>query len=204
MSIKKYKNFKGIKEVRRPKKCPVLDFSPLVESDVYKDMLEMGFVEVVRGKYNEIETVRSDSQRSFKDSLGNIAFFNEDLRPGRGSGPNYPYINIKHDGGVRVVHGPSKSSEFPRLNEGLRRSCMTIDDYIFKMSFLVKYLLDKQGFPLTEEDLYGDKSYRDIIKEGLNKDPSLAAKITIPTSIKKEDTVAKGSSLLKRFGAFDD
>jgi hypothetical protein len=212
MSIKKYKSFKGIKEVRRPKKCPVLDFTPLIESDTYKDMIEMGFLEVVKGKYNEIETLRSDAQRSFKDSLGNIAFFHPDLSGGRGSGPNYPYINIKHDGGVRSVQGPSRSTEFvPGRSDAFRsfapefkRTCMTIDDYLFKMSFLIKYLIHKQGFPIPEADLYGEKSYRDVIKEVLRSDPSLASKITIPSSIKREDTVAKGASLLKRFGAFDD
>ena len=201
--MKNYKNFRGIKEVRRPKKCPVLNFAPIRESDVFKDMLEMGFVESLPDKPAGIQTEGPSEERHFKDRLGNIAFYHPELARGS-SKEGYPHYNIKHDGQVRVVQGPTKAVEYPGLSMDLRRECMTVEDYLFKMGFLVKLLLQKQGFRISEEDLYGRKSYKDVISEGLKINPSLAQKITIPSSLKKTDDVAKGSSILKRFGAFGD
>ena len=91
--MQKYKKFRAVNEVRRPKQCPILDFTPIINSEVYSDMMGMGFVEVTKGnKYNEIETVRADVQRSFKDSLGNIGFYHPVL--GGNKKPGYPYYNI--------------------------------------------------------------------------------------------------------------
>jgi len=202
-NMENYKNFRGIKEVRRPKKCPVLNFAPIRESDVFKDMMEMGFVEALPDKPAGIQTEGPSEERHFKDRLGNIAFYHPELARGSRK-QGYPQYNIKHDGNVRVVQGPSKSTEYPRLSMDLRRVCMTVEDYLFKMGFLVKLLLQKQGFRISEEDLYGMKSYKDVISEGLKINPSLAQKITIPSSLKRTDDVAKGSSILKRFGAFGD
>ena len=201
--MENYKNFRGIKEVRRPKKCPVLNFAPIRESDVFKDMIEMGFVEALPDKPAGVQTEGPSEQRHFKDRLGNIAFYHPELARGSRK-PGYPQYNIKHDGQVRVVQGPSKSTEYPRLSMDLRKECMTVEDYLFKMGFLIKLLFKKQGFRISEEDLYGTKSYKDVVLEALADDPSLAQKITIPPSLKRKEDFVKGVSLLKRLGRFGD
>lgn len=201
--MQNYKNFRRIKEKRSDKKCPVLNFAPIRESDTFKDMMAMGFVEALPDKPAGIETEGPTEQRNFKDRLGNIAFYHPELTGGSKK-QGYPHYNIKHDGQVRIVQGPSKAVEYPRLSMDLRKKCMTVEDYLFKMGFLVKLLLQKQGFRISEEDLYGVKSYQDVVLEGLKDNPSLAQKITIPPSLKRKDDFVKGTSLLKRFGAFGD
>lgn len=209
MSIKNYKNFMSIEEVRRPKKCPVLDFSPLVDSEVYKDMVGMGFMEVVKDTHSdEIITKRMSEERSFKDRLGNIGFYHPSFkgarltsRASRNQKNGYPYFNIKFDGGLRVVEGPNNSAAFPHLTNDLLKECMTLDDYIYKMSFLVKYTIRHQGFPITHEELYSNESYKDIILRKLEENPKYSEGITLPPSLKDED-IAGGVSLLKRSGIF--
>jgi hypothetical protein len=197
--MKKYEDFRAIKEVRRPKKCPVLNFKPIRESETYKDMLAMGFTERLADNPEGIEVAGTEEQRYFKDRLGNIAFFHPKLA----SKPNYPYYNIMHNGSIRVWVGSSKSSEYAGLSTDLRRSCMTAEDYIFKMGFLIKLLIQREGFPITDQELMNDESYKDLIRKKMEEDPSRAQKITIPPSLKGED-IGKGASLLKRFGGFGE
>lgn len=198
--MKNYNDFQKIQEVRRPKKCPVLNFKPIRESETYTDMIAMGFIEALPEKPLGIETEGPPTERHFKDRLGNIAFSHPNFRSSK---PGYPQYNIQHNGSIRVVTGPSKSSEFPRLNSDLRRSCMTIEDYLFKMGFLVKYLVRNQGFPVTDEELYGPISYKDLIRKKMEENPEVVKKIEIPPSLKSED-LGKGANILKRFGGFDD
>ena len=198
--MKNYKNFQKIQEVRRPKKCPVLSFKPIRDSETYKDMIAMGFIESLPEKPLGIETEGPPTERHFKDRLGNIAFFHKKFESNK---QGYPQYNIQHNGSIRVVTGPSKSSEFPRLNTDLRRTCMTSEDYLFKMGFLIKYLVRGQGFPITEEELYSDISYKDLIRKKMEENPEVVKKIEIPPSLKGED-LGKGANILKRFGGFDD
>lgn len=217
MSIKNYKGFKKIQEVRTAKKCKVLDFRPIRNSEVYKDMMELGFLEVIAENPAGIDVTGTAEQRYFKDRLGNIGFFHPSLeRPGK---RDYPYFNIKHntvndknssDYGmsyltIRVCTGPSKSgAEFPRLAE-VRRSCVTLEDYFDRMGFLIKYLVRSLGFPVTENELYSDESYQSLISRNLEENPALSSKLpVVPSSIKKSSETSKGSSLLKSLGAFDD
>lgn len=196
--MESYKNFRSVKEVRRAKKCPVLNFQPIRESDVYKDMQAMGWTEMIAENPIGIEKTGPEEQRYFKDRLGNIAFRHESMR---GPKQGYPQYNIMHNGSIRVVVGPSKSSEFPRLNTDLRRACMTVEDYLFKMSFLIKYILKMEGFPITEAEVYGPESYKDVIRRKIEEDPSNVSKISVlPPSMKKADDLMKGASVLKRFG----
>jgi hypothetical protein len=206
MNIKNYKNFKSVDEVRRSKKCPILDFSPLVDSVVYKDMVGMGFREVVKETHaDEITTRRMSGERSFKDRLGNMGFYHKSFkgarltsRASRNQKEGYPYFNIKFDGSIRVVEGYNNSAEFPRLTTDLKKECMTLDDYIFKMSFLIKYTIKYEGFPMTDEELYGTEPYISIIERKMKENPTVVKNITIPPSI-KDTPLAKGAELLRRF-----
>lgn len=197
--MKKYEDFRALKEVRRPKKCPVLNFKPIRESETYSDMLAMGFVERLADNPEGIEVAGTEEQRYFKDRLGNIAFFHPKLA----SKPNYPYYNIMHNGSIKVWIGSSKSAEYAGLSTDLRRACMTSEDYLFKMGFLIKLLIQKEGFPVSDQDLMNDESYKDLIRRKMEEDPSSVQKITIPPSLKGED-LGKGASLLKRFGGFGE
>jgi len=206
MEVKNYKNFRAIQEVRRPRKCAVLDFTPIVESEAYKDLIGMGFVEVVRDKYtDELVTMRKEGEGSFKDRLGNIGFYHPAFKGSRltrrASGSQkegYPYFNIRQNGAFRVCEGPNNSAEFPGLNNDLRRPCMTVEDYIYKMSFLVKYTIKFQGFPMNGDELYGSESYKDLILRKMEENPRVMKGISVPPSLAKTD-VGKGTSILQRF-----
>lgn len=201
--MKKYQEFQKIQEVRKPKKCPVLSFKPIRDSETFSDMLAMGFVEALPEKPAGIETEGPSEQRNFKDRLGNIAFYHPRFSwMTRTTG--YPHFNIMHNGSVRIVVGKTKSSEFPGLNQDLRRACMTVQDYLFKMGFLIKYLVKEQGLPMSDQELYGEESYKDLILRKIKEDPSSSKNIEIPPSLKKSDETAAGASIIKRFGGFDD
>lgn len=210
MSLKNYNDFKTIQEVRRAKQCPILDFSPLVESQVYQDMVGMGFLEVVRDTHSdEIVTRRMDKERSFKDRLGNIGFYHSIFkgarltsRASRTQKEGYPYFNIKFDGGFRVCEGPQNTAEFPGLNQDLRRKCMTIEDYIYKMQFLIKYAIKYQGFPITTEQLYSSESYNDIILKEIKERPRSLKGIILPPSL-NQTPEGRSASILQKFNFGD-
>lgn len=234
MSIKKYDNFRKIQEVRREKKCPVLSFKPIRESETYTDMIGMGWIEVLADNPKGIISFATEEERSHKDRMGNIAFYHPVFkgsrltnRATRNAEEGYPHFNIKHDGGVRVVEGFGNTAELPRLNTDLRRTCMTVEDYLYKMSFLIKYGIREQGFPVTNEELYSNETYKDLIRRKMKEDPSVVKHfknvdlpkdpreprmagsekehriVTLPPSL-KEDDLGKGVDLLKRFGLFGE
>lgn len=203
--MKKYQDFKKIQEVRRGKKCPVLSFKPIRDSEIYKDMIGMGFLEMLPPSAETALGTRAITvtaeETHFKDKLGNIAFFHPDFE---GPKQNYPQYNIMHNGSIRVVTGPSKTSEFPRLSTDLKRTCMTVEDYLYKMNFLVKYLIRYQGFPVTDTELYNDESYKTLIDRKMKADPSVIKSIKVlPSSLAQTD-FGKGARALKRFGAFGE
>lgn len=194
--MKSYKNFRSVTEVRRPKKCPVLSFQPIRESEIYKDMHGMGWSEMIAENPIGIEKRGPEEQRYFKDRLGNIAFKHESMRSPKSG---YPQYNIQHNGSIRVVTGPSKSSEFPRLNTDLRRSCMTVEDYLYKMNFLVKYIMKMEGAPITEEDVYSSESYKDLVLSKIQKNPKDVTKFQhIPPSL-TDNKIIKGARVMGRF-----
>jgi hypothetical protein len=80
---------------------------------------------------------------------------------------------------------------------------MTAEDYIFKMGFLIKYILRQQGVPISEEELLGNETYKDVLRRKMEEDPEIVKKFEIPPSLKGED-LGKGANILKRFGGFDD
>ena len=232
MKVKNYKNFRKLQEIRRQKKCPVLSFKPIRESETYQDMIGMGWIEVLADNPAGILAYASEEERSHKDRMGNIAFYHPVFKGTRltrratGNAPDgYPHFNIKHDGGVRVVEGIGNTAEFPRLNTDLTRTCMTIEDYLYKMSFLIKYAIREQGFPISVEELYNNESYKDIIKRKMDENPSVIKyfkdvevpsdpregslssspkihkQVSLPPSLKNSD-LGKSASMLKRFGVF--
>jgi hypothetical protein len=79
---------------------------------------------------------------------------------------------------------------------------MTVEDYLFKMGFLIKYLLREKGLQINNQELYGEESYKDLILRKIKEDPSAAKNIEIPPSLKKSDDTAMGASVIKRFGGF--
>ena len=233
MKVKNYKNFIKLQEVRREKKCPVLSFKPIRESETYQDMIGMGWIEVLADNPKGILAWATAEERSHKDRMGHIAFYHPVFQGRRltrratsNAPEGYPHFNIKHDGGVRVVEGLQNSAEFPRLNTDLTRSCMTIEDYLYKMSFLIKYAMREQGFPISDSELYDNESYKYLVKRKMDEDPSVIKyfkdvevpsdpretsiagsekifkNVSLPPSLKGSD-LGKGASMLKRFGGFE-
>ena len=223
MNIKNYPDFKKnneekVNEVRTQKKCQMPDFEAVITSDTYNDMMAMGFVEVTKDTHGEVIVTKraTGGIRGFKDSLGNIGFYHPELAKGNRK-PGYPYYNIKFDNVpknspdsglsfliIKVNTGPSKSHPYPKQNiEHKDKSCINAEDYLQLMGFLIKVLIKKQGFPITERELSDTESYKDVIRRKMTEDPSVVKKIEIPPSLKKEE-LGKGASALKEFGAFGD
>jgi hypothetical protein len=208
MSIKNYKNFQTIDEVRKAKKCPVVSFKPIRDSETYQDMMGMGFIEVLADNPLGILAKASEEERNFKDRLGNIAFYHPAFkgarltyRASRNATEGYPHFNIKHDGGLRVVEGESNTAELPGVSDNLRNKCMTVQDYIFKFSFLIKYTMAKGGLSMTDTELFGDEAYKDLIGRRIKEDPTVMKKLDmqfIPPSL-RDTALAKGTGILKRF-----
>jgi len=232
MQVKNYKNFRKLQEVRREKKCPVLSFKPIRESEIYQDMIGMGWIEVLADNPKGVLAWATAEERSHKDRMGNIAFYHPVFQGKRltrratsNAPEGYPHFNIKHDGGVRVVEGLQNSAEFPRLNTDLTKSCMTIEDYLYKMNFLIKYAMREQGFPITETELYDSESYKGLIKRKMEEDPTVIKhfkdvdvpsdpretsiagsqkiykQVSLPPSLKDND-LGKAAAMMKRFGTF--
>jgi len=144
-------------------------------------------------------------QGIFKDRLGNIGFYHPAFkgarltrRATRTQREGYPYFNIKFDGGFRVCEGPQNTAEFPGLNQDLREKCMTIEDYIYKLSFLVKYTIKYQGFPMTSEELYSKEPYKEMILRKIEEKPSVMKGISVPPSL-NNTAAGRTTSILQRF-----
>ena len=211
MKVKNYTNFRKIQEVRRDKKCPVLSFKPVRESETYKDMIGMGWIEVLADNPRGVTSWATEEERSHKDRMGNMAFYHPVFKGSRltrratsNAPEGYPHFNIKHDGGVRVVEGKENSAELPRLTT---------------------YGMREQGFPISNEELYSEESYKDLVKRKMDEDPSVIKyfkdvevpsdpretsiagsekifkNVSLPPSLKGSD-LGKGASMLKRFGGF--
>lgn len=209
MEIKNYKNFKSLLEMpRRPKKCPVLNFKPIRESETYQDMMGMGFIEVLADNPAGILAKATDEERNFKDRLGNIAFYHPAFkgarlthRASRSAGEGYPHFNIKHDGALRVVEGENNTAELPGVSTDLRRACMTVEDYLFKMSFLIKYTMIEGGLSMSNQELFGNETYKDLIIRKIKEDPKVMKNVDIsfiPPSM-RDNPIYKGTAILKRF-----
>ena len=71
--VSKFNKWKSIKEVRTERKCKILDFTPLRESDLYKDLIALGYVEV-----NGRDQVRLEDERyqvaTQNELQGNLRF----------------------------------------------------------------------------------------------------------------------------------
>lgn len=208
MRIKNYKNFQTIDEVRKAKKCPVVSFKPIRDSQTYQDMIGMGFIEVLADNPLGILAKASEEERNFKDRLGNIAFYHPIFqgarlthRASRSSGEGYPHFNIKHDGALRVVEGSNNTAELPGISTDLKNACMTIEDYIFKMSFLIKYTMNRAGLKMSDSDLFGNETYKEFIERKIKDDPTIMKNLDIkfiPPSL-RDTSLAKGTAILKRF-----
>lgn len=216
MDIKRFKNFVKMDEARTQPKCKIESFAPLRESREYKDLISMGF--------NEVETPRTrghqpkiGQEQYKKDTDGNLSFHHPAMRNiGQVQDPgskrniyqampkakeNMPYVNIKRDGGVKVNIDFNKSYWLANMTM-IDKECKTIEDYYRKMSNVIKYVCNLQGFPLSTEEIYSEESYRDVISRKLAEAPSLIKYIQIPESVRATDDIAAGAEILKGFKIF--
>ena len=76
--MKQKKSTGLLKEARRPVKCKVIDWAPLEESVIYKDMIAMGWERV------------TTAQRQL---MGNLQFRHPEITVG-GARPGYPIFKI--------------------------------------------------------------------------------------------------------------
>jgi len=208
--MKGKKSTGALNEVRRPVKCRVIDWAPLEETEIYTDMIAMGWERI------------TTAQRQL---MGNLQFYHKDFAGMIGNRETgYPIFKINHHGGTKetaemgtimVQVGENLSYELNntrkspisvygyRGHEHLIKKCATWEDYLPKMNFLMKLLLKKKGvFPISDSEMFSTETYGELIKRRCKEDASLYNKIEdkIPPSVKDIEKKAKLIRGLKLFG----
>ena len=60
-NVSKFNKWKFVKEARKPRKCPIIDFTPIREAELYKDVISLGWVEVNAQGHPRIEQAMEDA-----------------------------------------------------------------------------------------------------------------------------------------------
>ncbi len=207
--MKQKKSTGLLKEARRPVKCKVIDWAPLEETVIYKDMIAMGWERV------------TTAQRQL---MGNLQFRHPDITA-RGARSGYPIFKINHHGGTKETaemgtimilvdenlsyelnntrKSPITAPEY-RRHEHLIKVCAEWEDYLPKMDFLMKLILKRKGlFPISDAEMYGTETYAQLIKRKCREDASLYNKIEdkIPPSVRE---IEKPAKLIKSLGIWNE
>jgi hypothetical protein len=54
-NVSKFNKWKFVQEARKPRKCPIIDFTPIRDSELYSDVISLGWVEVNAQGHPRIE-----------------------------------------------------------------------------------------------------------------------------------------------------
>ncbi len=209
MSVMNYKSFLDLNEMpTRKKVCPLINLNDVRASEAYSDLISLGFKEERLPEPREGAGFSDQRER-----MGNIAFSHKTKTGASG----YPQYMIKGDksGTIRVMTEPNRSEAFWLNYKGgatttrfghshrLSQRCMTEDDYIYKIGFLIKWILRTEGFPFDIEELGSSLQYKEAITEKIKSNPSLIKTVgNLPKSLAGEE-LAKALVEVNDFKIFD-
>ena len=192
--VSKFNKWKSIKEVRTERKCKILDFTPLRESDLYKDLIALGYVEV-KGR----DQVRLEDERyqvaTQNELQGNLRFKHEKF-------PRTIRVNLN---GAVWEDDPynlerMKSGKAFRINIAYgsdpkwTKECLDIEDYKNRLEYLIKKLLHAEGF-ITHDELLNKEGGVEIIKRKIDENVDNIKKLrTVPPSLKDDAEYVKTAS----------
>lgn len=143
---------------RREVKCQFTskDWEKLVESEVYNDLISMGWEEITT---------------PFRKSMGNIVFYHERFFP-------WDDYRINRNGLIVVSDKRTENQKTLITKEETiyGRECATISDYVRKMDFLMKLTLQKMlntknSSIISADELVTQTSYKDQLRQKLSEDP---------------------------------
>lgn len=164
-SLKLFETWNILNEIRKKRVCPVIDFTPLRESSVYKDLTALGWEEVTPyqgGKQGNLRFQHSAFPRSIRLNLNGAIW--EDEKTGKA---HRIYLDADTD---------------PKW----QKQCLNMRDYENRIEYLIKKLLQRDGF-ITREELVNSEGGVEIIKRKLKENPLSVKKLrTVPPSLKDD------------------
>lgn len=194
-NVSKFNNWKTLREARKPRKCPIVDFTPLRESELYKDFTSLGWVEVnAQGK----ERIDPAMELGKTELTYQIQYQGEKQGNLRFKHPEFPMIVRMNLNGAIWQDAPSGRAYRINLDYDhdpkWSQTCLTIEEYKNRLEYLIKMLLEKEGF-ITRQELVNKEGGVEIIKRKLDEDPQNIKKLkTIPTSLKDDNDFLKVSA----------
>ncbi len=194
-------NIWRVNEVRRPRKCAIVDFTPLRESPLYQDLISLGWVEVnAQGNKRidpalELGKTELTYQVQYQgEKQGNLRFKHEKF-PDR-------IIRMNING---AIWEDAPSGRAYRINiewdhdPKWFKECLSLDDYKDRLEYLIKKLLHAEGF-ITRQELLNTEGGVEIIKRKIDEDAVNVKKLrTVPPSLEKDADYLKAAA---DFGIF--
>jgi hypothetical protein len=201
-TLKNFDKWNSIKEARKPRKCPILDFGPLRESTVYKDLISLGWVEVNAQGVERIDPALELGKTELKyqvqfqgEKQGNLRFKHERYANS---------IRVNMNGRVWEDAPSGKAYEITLsydYDSKWTKACLTVDEYKDRLEYLIKKLLYDDGF-INRNELVNAEGGVEIIKRKLDEDPTSVKKLrTVPPSLQQDQGYLK---TVDEYGFFED
>ena len=178
--ISKFTKWGLVNEVRKNRVCPVIDFAPLRESQVYKDLISLGWEEVnAKGEPRlSAETFQGERQ-------GNLRFMH----------PQFPRsIRINLNGAIWEDERTGKAHriyiEYDHDPKWFK-NCLNMGDYENRLEYLIKKLLYAQNW-ISKQELVSAEGALELIKRKLDEFPeSVKTLKVIPPSLQQDQGYLK-------------
>jgi len=178
--VSKFVKWGLIDETRKPRKCVVVEFGPLRETQIYKDAIGLGWVEVdaQRNPRLEAETFQGERQ-------GNLRFMHK--RFGRS-------IRLNMNGAIWEDEVTGKAHRIwieQDHDPKWFKNCLDMNDYETRLEYLVKKLLYDDSF-ITKEELVSIEGGIEIIKRKIEENPKNIKDLkTVPPSLEQDQGYLK-------------
>ena len=202
-SLFKFENWEFLIEMARTaRKCPIVDFRPLMQTPNYKDILYLGGREVSPQQGKKQGNLRFDYP-DFKMTIRlnqNGAIWED---PRRDEGPNLGADALEFDteaelyGQAPMANRDGKAVQiFPQGFESQKyfQTCLTIEDFDLRLEFIIKRILLRKGF-FTKEEVNSDDSPNTLILKKISEDIEELAKLqtlnAVPPSLDLTDAIGK-------------
>lgn len=184
--VSKFDKWKSIKEVRTKRKCTIPDFTPLRETDLYKDLISLGYVEVnARGEERLADERYQVAYQGEKQ--GNLRFkhekFPRSIRMNLNGAiwEDDPY-NFDQDRSGKAYRINIAYGADPKWSQ----ECLSVEDYKNRLEYLIKKLLYEEGF-INHSELLNKEGGVEIIKRKIDENIDNIKKLrTVPPSLEQD------------------
>ena len=195
-NISKFKKWAIILEMAtRERKCPIIDFTPLRERTVYKDVMSLGFVECdPRG----VPVFQEGEAPKQGEKQGNLRFIHPDLKNGLIIRTNMNGAVWLDEKGYITDKGSLRSGNAKKLDLVINnpsnpnfQECLTLEAYERRLDFLGKYLLYLDKW-ITESECLNSERFIDIVMRKIDEDVACISGLRrVPESMEEEYAAIK-------------